>query len=62
MKFTLERLQKDVVTLLDAVCAGYDSDPGDSDLDDEQPIWVRIPLGQYRLARRLRHELLKVTA
>ena len=55
-------LSRDVLPLLEAVHAGYEYDPGSSDLDDEQPIYVRIPLGEYRRARRLRHELLKVNA
>ena len=36
-----------------AVVAGYRYDPGDSDLDDEQPINVHITLGEYRRLRRL---------
>jgi hypothetical protein len=50
-------LARDVLPLLEAIHAGYDYDPGDSDLSDEQPIWVRIPLGEYRRAFRLAHEL-----
>ena len=61
MKVTPEQqlgfLERDVLPLIDAVCAGYDYDPGSSDLDDEQPIIVRITLGAYQRARRLRHEL-----
>jgi hypothetical protein len=52
-------LSRDVLPLLDAVHAGYDYDPGSSDLDDEQPIHVRMTLGDYRRASRLRHELRK---
>ena len=53
-------LSKDVLPLLQAVSKGYAYDPGDSDLDDEQPIWVRLTLGDYRRADRLRHEVLWV--
>lgn len=34
------------------VLAGYDYNPGDSDLDDEQPIHVRMSLGDYRKLKR----------
>lgn len=34
------------------VIAGYDYNPGDSDLDDEQPIHVRMTLGDYRKIKR----------
>lgn len=40
--------------LIRAVVAGYPYNPGHSDLDDEQPIHVRMTLGDYRLACRLR--------
>jgi hypothetical protein len=33
--------------------AGFLEDPGASDLDDEQPIWIRAQLGQYRRWKRL---------
>ena len=35
------------------VVAGFTSDPGTSDLDNEQPIFVRMTLGDYRAAARL---------
>ena len=35
-----------------AVVVGYDYSPGDSDLDDEQPIHVRMTLGDWRRASR----------
>ena len=34
------------------IMAGFDYNPGHSDLDDEQPIHVSITLGDYRKARR----------
>ena len=52
-------LSRDVLPLLEAVHAGYDYDPGSSDLDDEQPIYVRMTLGEYRRASRLLRELRK---
>lgn len=42
-----------VYTVVKAVCDGFEYDPGHSDLDDEQPIQVSMPLGTYRLACRL---------
>jgi hypothetical protein len=39
--------------VIKAVVAGYDYDPGSSDLDDEQPIHVQMTLGDYRKAKRL---------
>jgi hypothetical protein len=52
-------LSRDVLPLLSAVVAGYTYDPGSSDLDDEQSINVRMNLGDYRLASRLKSELEK---
>ncbi len=40
--------------LIAAVVAGMDYNPGHSDLDDAQPVHVRMTLGDYRLALRLR--------
>lgn len=63
MKVTPEQqlhfLERDVLPLIEAVCNGYDYDPGSSDLDDEQPANISIPLGEYRRARRLYYELTK---
>jgi hypothetical protein len=42
----------DALELLKRVAAGYDYNPGDSDLDDEQPIHVSMTLGDYRRIRR----------
>ena len=61
MKATPEQqlhfLMGDVLPLLRAVDQGYTYDPGSSDLDDEQPIHVRMTLGDYRRALRIKHEL-----
>jgi len=38
--------------LIHCIIAGFSYDPGSSDLDDEQPIWVRMHLGDYRRACR----------
>lgn len=48
---------RDLPALLKAVTNGYTYDPGSSDLDDEQPIYVRMTLGDYRKARRLQYEI-----
>lgn len=37
--------------LAQAVVDGFTYDPGTSDLDNEQPITVRMTLGQYRKAQ-----------
>jgi len=47
----------EILAALKAVVDGYDYNPGDSDLDNEQPISVRMTLGDYRRAARLKHEL-----
>lgn len=36
--------------LATAIIKGYNYDPGDSDLDNEQPISVQMTLGDYRRA------------
>ncbi len=50
-------LVNDVLPVLEAVADGYTYDPSSSDLDDEQPINVRMSLGDYRRASRLKFEL-----
>ena len=45
-----------MLSILKAVFNGYTYDPGDSDLDDEQPISVSITLGDYRKVTRLLKE------
>jgi hypothetical protein len=47
----------DVLPVLRAVAQGYDYNPGSSDLDDEQPIHVRMTLGDYRRAVRLQYSV-----
>ena len=50
--------QRDSLALIArAVVAGMDEDPGHSDLDNEQPIHVCIPLGEYRRAKRLLYRI-----
>jgi hypothetical protein len=39
------------------VVAGYDYNPGSSDLDDEQPIDVQMTLGDYRRIRSLLYRM-----
>ena len=48
-----------VSPILVAIRDGFTPDPGTSDLDNEQPIHITIPLGEYRRAVRLLHELEK---
>jgi hypothetical protein len=56
-------LQKErLLKLVTAVCNGYPYNPGDSDLDNVQPIHVRMTLGDYRKAVQLWHELAPVGA
>jgi hypothetical protein len=49
----LHFLESDIFPLLKAVVAGMEYNPGHSDLDNEQPVTITIPLGEYRRARRL---------
>ncbi len=44
------RMARCSATVLRAVAAGFASDPGTSDLDNEQPITVRMTLGDWRMA------------
>ena len=55
----LRFLARDILPLVRAVCEAFTADPGISDLDDEQPLNITIPLGEYRRAVRLLHELEK---
>jgi hypothetical protein len=41
------------VKVAEVVRKGYDYDPGDGDLDNEQPIHVRMTLADYRRAVQL---------
>lgn len=55
----LHFLERDITPLFRAVVKGMEEDPGHSDLDDEQPVHVTIPLGEYRRAKRILYELEK---
>jgi len=46
-----KRLALALYATAQAVINGYDYTPGDSDLDDEQPIYISMTLGDYRKAR-----------
>ena len=63
VKFTpeqqLSNLARNVLPLLEAVDNGYPYNPGDSDLDNEQIIHVRMTLGDYRRASGLLYEVKK---
>jgi len=48
LDFTLELLH-----LLRKVQAGFQADPGHSDLDNSQPIYIRLELGNYREINQL---------
>ena len=49
----LARYALDLEQAAGSVIAGFTYDPGTSDLDDEQPIVVRMTLGEYRRLRAL---------
>ena len=49
----------DVLSILVAIRKGYDYTPGDSDLDNEQHIWVKMTLGDWRKANLLAYEVEK---
>jgi len=56
----LEACKKlDVTPVVRAIKEGFDYAPGHSDLDDEQPIYVSMTLGDYRRANRLLYGLEK---
>lgn len=59
-KQQLNFLANNVVPILVALTDGYSYDPGDSDLDNEQTIYVRLALGDFRDAVRLLAELRKI--
>ncbi len=48
---------RDINQVLSAVVNGFTYDPGHSDLDNDQPINVRLTLGQWRVANRLLTQL-----
>lgn len=41
----------DLLASLRALVAGFTPDPGTSDLYNEQPIYLSVPLGEWRKAR-----------
>lgn len=53
----LRFLARDILPLVDFVLNGFSPDPGTSDLDDEQPIHIMIPFGEYRRCQRLKPQL-----
>lgn len=63
IKFTdkqqLHCLERVILPLIKAIVNGMVYDPGHSDLDAEQPIYVSMTLGDYRSARSLLYELEK---
>lgn len=63
MKATPEQqlgfLARNTAPILRAIVNGYDYNPGDSDLDNEQTIHVRMTLGDYRAAALLLIQLEK---
>ncbi len=64
VKFTIEQqyhnLIRNIIPLLESMQLGFTYDPGHSDLDNEQPIQVRMTLGDYRRVTNLLHEVKKV--
>jgi hypothetical protein len=52
-----EKAERAAASFLKIIVDGYDYNPGDSDLDNEQPIHVRMNLGDYRRAAALLHEV-----
>jgi hypothetical protein len=43
--------------LVQKIVDGFTYDPGHSDLDDEQPVYISMTLGDYRQAVRVLHYL-----
>jgi len=56
-QYKKEAAERAAISFLKIIVDGYSYDPGDSDLDNEQPISVRMTLGDYRKALRLLHEV-----
>lgn len=52
-----EKLKKYLLELSEAITNGFSYDPGHSDLYNEQPIHVRMTLGDYRRASDLKYRL-----
>lgn len=55
LRYNLDHLRhpERLYELLKRVAEGSIQDPGESDLDDEQPVYVELTLGEVRLARQL---------
>ena len=54
-----EKAERAAVSFLQIIVDGFTYDPGHSDLDNEQPISVRMTLGDYRRASNLLYEVKK---
>ena len=52
IKLHLVLAAQDLLNDVRGVLSGYDTDPGTPDLADEQPICVRMTLGEYRRMKR----------
>ncbi len=50
-------ISKSIEMIVKAVRDGFESDPGTSDLDDEQPVHVRVELGVWRRAGMVAREM-----
>ena len=53
----LSMVARAALPICQAIVEGYDYNPGDSDLDNEQPITVSMTLGDYRKASSLKYHL-----
>jgi hypothetical protein len=55
----MTKLQADIERrrLIQVIVSGFTYDPGHSDLDDCQPIHVRMTLGEYRAACKVNAEV-----
>ena len=51
---SIDRLLERLRFAENLILSGFDDNPGVSDLDDEQPITVRMTLGDYRKVRNMR--------
>ncbi len=57
VSYRKEKAERAAIPFLKIIVDGYNYDPGDSDLDNEQPISVRMTLGDYRRASGLLREI-----
>ena len=53
VKFPTHRSVEKFRALLERIAEAHTYDPGETDLDDEQPVTVHVTLGDVRMARRL---------